>query len=151
MDFLAANLEFLISEMTEHYIMILSVKITFISLKQSLTFKKRYFYHLSFTALIICRKTTCTNISSILNLTRPVLDRFHDSSRQSWAMCKIIVIAYNPSAAKPILWVKFISAFWRQKQSFSAHTIGQILFVRILEVTFGKTQFSFLTTFFIRF
>jgi len=41
---------------------------------------------------------------------RPVLDRFHDSGRQSWDMCQVIVKAYNPSA-KPILWVKFISAF----------------------------------------
>jgi hypothetical protein len=41
-----------------------------------------------------------------------------------------------------LLWVKFISAFLWQKQLFSAHTIGRILFVRILEVSFGKTQFS---------
>jgi len=65
-------------------------------------------------------------------------------------LCVVMVIAYNPSP-KPILWVKFISAYPQQKQSFSAHTIGQILFARILEVTFGKTQFSFLATFFIRF
>jgi hypothetical protein len=87
-----------------------------------------------------------------LVLTRPVLDWFHDSGRQRWAMCKVMVITYNPSA-KLILWVKFILAFffWRQKQLFSGHTIGRILSVQILEVTFGKTQFSFLMTFFIRF
>jgi len=54
-----------------------------------------------------------------------------------------LCVAYNPSE-KLILWVKFISAFWRQKQLFSVHTIGQILFAQILEVTFGKTQFSFI-------
>jgi len=29
--------------------------------------------------------------------TSPVLYRFHDGGRQSWAMCKVMVIAYNPS------------------------------------------------------
>jgi len=29
-------------------------------------------------------------------VTRPVLDRFHGSGRQTWAMCKAMVIAYNP-------------------------------------------------------
>jgi len=34
---------------------------------------------------------------SVVNLviTRPVLDPFHDSGRQSWAMCKVMVITYN--------------------------------------------------------
>jgi len=50
------------------------------------------------------------------------------------------------------LYTGFMTAAGKAElQLFNVHTIGPILFVRILEVTYGKTQFSFLMTFFIRF